>query len=197
MANTPKLHEQRHDDILRRLRGVSERFNALAAEAPTIAQVAEKLIGCFRAGGKVMFCGNGGSAADSQHLATELMGRYMRDRRPLPAIALTVDTSALTAIANDYGFEHVFSRQVRGIGQRGDVLVGISTSGNSANVVNAFATAKELGILTVAFTGRGGGKLATLADLTLRVPSDQTNEIQEMHIVIGHMLCGYVEEAIC
>ncbi len=184
-------------DITGQLRSVSARFAALEAQVSTIAAIADKLIACFRAGGKVLFCGNGGSAADCQHLAAEFMGRYLRDRRPLPSLALTVDTSALTAIANDYGYEHVFSRQLRGIGQRGDVLVGISTSGNSGNVLLAFEVARELGIGTVAFTGEGGGKLAAVADLALRVPSGRTNEIQEMHIVIGHMLCGFVEEAVC
>jgi D-sedoheptulose 7-phosphate isomerase len=125
------------------------------------------------------------------------MGRYLRDRKPLPALALTVDTSALTAIGNDYGYEHVFSRQLRGVGRKGDVLFGLSTSGNSANVVQAFTAAKEMGIQTIALTGEGGGKLADMADVAIKVPSDKTNVIQEMHIVIGHTLCGYVEEEVC
>lgn len=197
MSTRPNSHTELCEDITRRLHSVSLRFKALEAEAPAIAAVAEKLIDCFRSGGKVMFCGNGGSAADCQHLAAEFMGRYLRDRRPLPSLALTVDTSALTAIANDYGYEHVFSRQLRGIGRPGDVLVGISTSGNSGNVVHAFHVAKEMQVHTVAFTGQGGGKLAQMAGLSIRVPSAQTNEIQEMHIVVGHMLCGFIEEAVC
>jgi D-sedoheptulose 7-phosphate isomerase len=188
---------ERQADIVNRLREVSARMKALEAEAPRIAAAADMLISCFRGGHKVIFCGNGGSAADSQHLAAEFMGRYMRDRKPLPSLSLTVDTSALTAIGNDYGFEHVFSRQLRGIGQRDDVLVGISTSGNSGNVVHAFGVAREIGVRCIALTGQGGGKLAGLADLAIRVPSERTNEIQEMHITIGHMLCGFVEDAVC
>lgn len=174
-----------------------QRLGALALESDRVAEAARLLIDCFTAGGKVMFCGNGGSAADSQHLAAEFMGRYLRDRDPLPSIALTVDTSALTAIGNDYGYEQVFSRQLRGIGRSGDVLVGISTSGNSANVVRAFEVAREIGVATVALTGSGGGRIADLADVAIRVPSSRTNEIQEMHIMIGHMLCGFVEDAVC
>lgn len=174
-----------------------DRLGALALESDRVAAAARLLIACFTGGGKVIFCGNGGSAADSQHLAAEFMGRYLRDRDPLPSLALTVDTSALTAIGNDYGYEHVFSRQLRGIGRRGDVLVGISTSGNSGNVVRAFESASEMGISTIALTGAGGGRIADLADIAIRVPSTRTNEIQEMHIMIGHMLCGFVEDAVC
>jgi D-sedoheptulose 7-phosphate isomerase len=125
------------------------------------------------------------------------MGRYLKDRRPLPALALTVDTSALTAIGNDYSFADVFERQIRGIGRRGDALVGLSTSGNSENVLRACAAAKTLGIATVALTGKSGGKIAALCDMAIRVPSDQTNHIQEMHIAIGHILCGIVEQELC
>ncbi len=174
-----------------------DRLARLVVESDQVAAAAGLLIACFRAGGKVMFCGNGGSAADSQHLAAEFMGRYLKDRDPLPSIALTVDTSALTAIGNDYGYEQVFSRQLRGIGRGGDVLVGISTSGNSGNVVRAFEAAREMGISTLALTGAGGGLLADLADIAIKVPSSRTNEIQEMHIMIGHMLCGFVEDAVC
>jgi D-sedoheptulose 7-phosphate isomerase len=185
------------DNIVRSLHEASRRLASLETEAPAIATAADLLIQCFQRGNKVIFCGNGGSAADSQHLAAEFMGRYLRDRKPLPSLSLTVDTSALTAIGNDYGYEQVFSRQLRGIGCAGDVLVGISTSGNSANVVHAFHVAREIGITCISFTGEGGGKLAALADLAIRVPSTRTNEIQEMHITIGHMLCGFVEEAVC
>ena len=187
----------RSSDVRSQLRRAALRMQALESQAGIISAVAEMLVECFRSGGKVIFCGNGGSAADSQHLAAEFMGRYLRDRAPLPSLALTVDTSALTAIGNDYGFEHVFSRQLRGIGRRGDVLVGISPSGNSRNVVHAFHVAREIGVATVAMVGEGGGTLADLADLAVRVPSRQTNEIQEMHIVVGHMLCGYVEAEVC
>ncbi len=159
----------------------------------TIVKIAKLWIDALNKGNKVIFCGNGGSAADSQHLAAELMGRYKIDRNPMPALSLTTDTSALTAIGNDYGYEHVFSRPLRGIGNTGDVLVGISTSGNSKNIINAFGVAKEKGIATVAFTGEKGGEMKKIADVALNVPSNITNNIQEMHIACGHMICGIVE----
>ena len=151
----------------------------------------------IKAGGKVIFCGNGGSAADAQHLSAELMGRFLFDRAPMAAVSLTVDTSALTAIGNDYGFEHVFSRQLRGIGKSGDVIFALSTSGNSANVIKAFELAREIGITTVGLTGRGGGKMAEVCDILLAVPHDKTNHIQEAHIAIGHMICAMVEDNLC
>ena len=159
----------------------------------TIVKIAKLWIDALNKGNKVIFCGNGGSAADSQHLAAELMGRYKIDRNPMPALSLTTDTSALTAIGNDYGYEHVFSRPLRGIGNTGDVLVGISTSGNSKNIINAFGVAKEKGIATVAFTGEKGGEMKKIADVALNVPSNITNNIQEMHIACGHTICGIVE----
>jgi D-sedoheptulose 7-phosphate isomerase len=140
-----------------------------------------------------MLCGNGGSAADSQHIAAEMTGRFIKDRKPLPAIALTTDTSALTCIANDYSFEDVFSRQVSALGQPGDILIAISTSGNSGNVIKAMWVAKELGIIIIALTGCDGGKMTSLADLSVVVPSHTTARIQEAHIFIGHLLCGAVE----
>lgn len=170
------------------------RLDSIAAE---VRRAADTWIDALSSGGKVMFCGNGGSAADSQHLAAELMGRFLSDRAPLPALALTVDTSALTAIGNDYGFEHVFARQVRGIGRKGDVLVGLSTSGNSANVVKAFEAARQMGITGVAFTGASGGALGALADVLVAVPHEQTSHIQEAHIAIGHVMCGIAEAALC
>jgi D-sedoheptulose 7-phosphate isomerase len=148
-------------------------------------------------GRKVIFCGNGGSAADAQHLAAELMGRFLFDRDPMAAVSLTVDTSALTAIGNDYGFADVFSRQLRGIGVAGDVILGMSTSGNSENVVRAFEAAHSLGITTIGLTGAGGGKMAALSDILLAVPHRQTNHIQEAHIAIGHMICAMVEDNLC
>jgi D-sedoheptulose 7-phosphate isomerase len=143
-----------------------------------------------------MFCGNGGSAADAQHLAAELIGRYKLDRAPLPALALTVDTSALTAIANDYSFDEIFARQVRGIGRANDVLIAISTSGTSSNVLRAIEAAREKGITTIGLTGQSGGRMRQLCDICVSVPSDQTNHIQEMHIAIGHMICGAVEQRL-
>ena len=175
------------------LEKISNNVLKLKEKSQIIEDIAKLWIDAISKGNKVIFCGNGGSAADSQHLAAELMGRYKFDRNPLPAMSLTTDTSALTAIGNDYGYECVFSRPLKGIGKKGDVLVGISTSGNSKNIIAAFETAKELGITTVAFTGNGGGKMKEIADVTLNVPSDITNNIQEMHIACGHLICGIVE----
>lgn len=172
---------------------ISDNFNKLKAKSVIVELIANVWIDALKNGNKVIFCGNGGSAADSQHLSAELMGRYKFDRNPLPAMSLTTDTSALTAIGNDYGYECVFSRPLKGIGNKGDVLVGISTSGNSKNIIAAFETAKQMGITTVAFTGNSGGKMREIADYCLNVPSDITNNIQEMHIACGHMICGIVE----
>ncbi|WP_456382672.1 D-sedoheptulose 7-phosphate isomerase [Hydrogenimonas sp.] len=147
----------------------------------------------LQAGNKVLLCGNGGSAADAQHIAAELTGRFKIERRPLPAIALTTDTSALTAIGNDYGFDQIFSRQVAALAKEGDVLVGISTSGNSPNVVYALETAKNFGCKTIGLSGKGGGEMNNVCDLNIIVPSDDTARIQEMHILIGHILCQLVD----
>lgn len=161
--------------------------------ADRLAIAARLVAEALRRGNKVMFCGNGGSAADSQHLAAELVGRYRRNRPGLAALALTVDTSALTAIGNDFGFEEVFSRQVEALGQPGDVLVAISTSGRSPNVLRAVDAARALGLKTVGLVGRDGGQLAGLVDLALVVPSEDTARIQECHITLGHILCDLVE----
>jgi D-sedoheptulose 7-phosphate isomerase len=147
----------------------------------------------LQVGGKILFCGNGGSASDSQHLAAELTGRFIKDRKPLGAIALTTDTSALTSIANDYAFDDVFARQVMALGRAGDLLVGISTSGNSKNVIRAVEEAKALGMTSVGLLGRDGGQLRALCDLAIVVPSEATARIQESHILIGHTLCGLIE----
>lgn len=143
---------------------------------------------------KVLLAGNGGSAADAQHIAAELSGRFVKERRALPGIALTTDTSALTAIANDYGYEHVFSRQLEAIAQPGDLFIGISTSGNSQGILNALHSAKNMGCKTLGLSGRGGGKMNGLCDLNIVVPSDITARIQEMHILIGHIMCTAVDE---
>lgn len=172
-------------------------LQATAVLKPGILQSVEAWKAALTAGRKVIFCGNGGSAADAQHLAAELMGRFLFDRDPMPALSLTVDTSALTAIGNDYGYENVFARQLRGIGQRGDVLVGLSTSGNSANIVKAFEVARETGITTIGLTGEGGGRMAGLSDILIAVPHGQTSHIQEAHIAIGHMICAMVEDQLC
>ncbi len=164
--------------------------------ADRLAAAARLVADALGRGNKVMFCGNGGSAADSQHLAAELVGRYRRNRPGWPALALTVDTSALTAIGNDFGFEAVFSRQVEALGRPGDVLIAISTSGRSPNVLRAVETARALGLKTVGFAGRDGGPLAALVDVALVVPSDDTARVQECHITLGHILCDLVEEAL-
>lgn len=181
------------DMIATAFENIAGNFIKLKQKSSTVEQIAQMWIEALASGNKVIFCGNGGSAADSQHLAAELMGRYKFDRAPMPAMSLTVDTSALTAIGNDYGYDKVFSRQLRGIGNKGDVLVGISTSGNSKNILDAFAVAKGKGIKTVAFTGEAGGEMLKSADICLNVPSSTTNNIQEMHIACGHLICGIVE----
>lgn len=186
-----------NDWIQSELTELASGFLALAHEAGTLQAIARLCVQSLRQGGKVMFCGNGGSAADSQHLAAELVGRYKLERQALNALALTVDTSILTAIGNDYGYDDVFRRQVEGVGQRGDVLIGLSTSGNSRNVLSAFGQAKAMGIHTVAFTGKGGGLMREAADMCLAVPACATNHIQEMHITCGHLLCELVEKALC
>jgi D-sedoheptulose 7-phosphate isomerase len=168
---------------------------ALPAVAEDVERAARLMADALRAGRTLLFCGNGGSAADAQHLAAEFMGRYMRERAPLPALSLTVDTSALTAIGNDYGFDRVFARQLSGIARPGDVLVAISTSGRSRNVVEAIAAARERGVAVVGLTGRSGGDMAGLCDVCIKVPSDATPRIQELHIVVGHVLCELVEDA--
>ena len=182
--------------ICAELNTLAEHMNALAANADVILAIADACTKALRSGGKVMFCGNGGSAADSQHLAAEFVGRYKMERKALNSIALTVDTSILTAIGNDYGYDDVFRRQVEGVGKAGDVLIGLSTSGNSRNVLLAFEQAAAMGITTVAFTGCGGGKMKELADLCLAVPAGVTNHIQEQHITCGHLICELVEKAM-
>ena len=163
---------------------------------PEVASAGLRVRTALEKGRKILICGNGGSAADSQHMAAEFVGRFVKERQSLPALALTVDTSLLTAVSNDYGFDCVFSRQVEGLGQEGDVLIAISTSGNSANVVKAVKTAKEKGIYVIALTGENGGILAKESDLCLAVPSQVTARIQEMHIMIIHMICEIAEADI-
>lgn len=176
------------------LQTISDNFIKLQEQADKIQTIADICIKALKNGNKIIFCGNGGSAAISQHLSAELMGKYRIDRHPMPAMSLTTDTSALTAIGNDYGFEQIFSRQVKGVGNKGDVLIGISASGNSKNIIEAYKVAKEKGIKIVAFTGIDGGKMINMADVTLNVPSNITNNIQEMHIASGHIICGIVED---
>ncbi len=162
---------------------------------PGIEKIGQRLNECLRNGGKILLMGNGGSAADSQHIAAEIVVRYQTERRGLAAIALTTDTSILTAAGNDYGFEHIYSRQVEALCSDKDVVIGISTSGNSVNIIRAMMTARELGATTIGMTGAGGGKLAAHCDLLLAVPSPVTARVQEMHILIGHILCELIDHA--
>ncbi len=159
-----------------------------------VQEVAQACVHSLKQGGKLLFFGNGGSAADAQHLAAELTGRYLRERRAFPAMALTTNSSCLTAIGNDYSYEEVFSRQIEAFGNKGDVAIGISTSGNSPNVLWGLQIAKDKGMVTVAMTGKTGGKLRQLAEYCLCIPSDQTPRIQEAHILLGHVLCEIIEE---
>lgn len=163
---------------------------------PDIERAAERLVACLRAGRKICFAGNGGSAADAQHLAAELVGRFERQRQGLGAIALTTDTSILTAVGNDFGFDKVFSRQVEALCVPGDALVAISTSGNSPNILAAVEVARGMGVLAIGLTGSSGGKLLEAADLCICVPSSRTSRIQEGHCLIGHMICDWIESAM-
>src|SRR5579863_9989317 len=170
-----------------------ETVRQLESRHAVLEAIARAMCTALRSGNKILWCGNGGSAADSQQLAAEIVGRLRRERRGLPSIALTTDTSILTSVGNDYGFQSIFSRQVEALGVSGDILVGISTSGNSPNVVAALESARALGLITVAFTGTGGGKLAPLADHLLAIDARETARIQEAHILAGHMICDWIE----
>jgi D-sedoheptulose 7-phosphate isomerase len=180
-------------------RGLQEHlglFQNLPSLSMEIERAAELVSGALRTGHKLMLCGNGGSAADSQHIAAEMAGRFMNDRRPLAAVALSTDTSTMTCIANDYTFDEVFSRQVMGLGVRGDCLLAISTSGNSKNVIRAAEVARAAGVQVIGLLGKGGGALRELCEVPIVVPSQTTARIQEAHIFIGHTLCALVEEAL-
>ena len=163
---------------------------------PQVAQIAERMAACIQSGGKIFWMGNGGSAADSQHLAAELVGRYQRERRGLPSIALTTDTSVLTAVANDYSFDSIFSRQIQALAASVDVVVGMSTSGESQNVLEGVRAAREIGAYTIGFSGGTGGELGRAADTCLIVPSSVTARIQEAHIVIGHIICDWIDSEL-
>ena len=162
-----------------------------------VNEVAERIIEAFEKGKKVLLCGNGGSAADAQHIAAEWINRFKKEREPLPAIALTTDSSILTSIANDYDYQEVFSKQVRALGQSNDILIALSTSGKSENVILALKEAKEKGVLTIGFTGSEGGSMENLSDCLINVPSKDTARIQEMHILILHIICELVDEQFC
>lgn len=182
------------EEILRESSEVHARsVDALATSIATIAAAVEKALA---GGGKVLLCGNGGSAADAQHIAAELAGRLRRERRALPALALTVNSSVLTAVANDYGYENVFARQVEALGRPGDVLIGITTSGSSSNVVRALEAGRSAGLVTACFVGERGGEAERHSDHVLRVPSSDTQRIQEIHILAGHAICELVERGM-
>jgi D-sedoheptulose 7-phosphate isomerase len=162
-----------------------------------IVEITKLTIDCLKKGGKVILFGNGGSASDSQHIAAELVGRFQKERSAIPAIALTTNTSVLTSLANDYGYESVFARQIEALGQKNDLVIGISTSGKAKNVSSGIRQAKKMGIKTIALTGGDGGEIARIADISLVVPSSVTARVQEAHITIGHILCELVEQALC
>lgn len=168
-------------------------YDALQALFPLVSEVGVLLQNCIKNGGKILLCGNGGSAADSQHIAAEIVGRFLKERKGLPAIALTTDTSILTSVGNDYGYDYIFSRQVEALCTPKDVLIGITTSGNSANVVRAVEAANAIGATTIGLTGGSGGKLSALCKHNIVVPSNVTARIQEAHIFIGHCLCEMIE----
>ncbi len=159
-----------------------------------IDKISQEVVKTLKRGGKILFCGNGGSAADSQHLAAEFVGRFKKERKAISALSLTTNTSILTAISNDYSFKNIFSRQVQALGKKGDLLIGISTSGNAENVILAVKAAKKIGIKTVGLSGKDGGKLAKISDISFVVPSDDTARIQEAHILIGHILAEIAEK---
>lgn len=193
MADSPNTTEVFEGAIREHLAVIE----AVHLQQPVLERIARRMTEAILEGRKILWCGNGGSAADSQHLAAELVGRFRRERRGVASIALTTDSSILTSIGNDYGFEQIFRRQVEALCREGDVLVGISTSGNSRNVCLALEAARSLGAFTAAFTGLGGGAMAGVADETLQMDSKDTARIQEGHILCGHMLCDWVELSVC
>ena len=184
------------DYIAGQLKELSDQLLVLVHQSGKIEEIADLCIKTILSGHKIIFCGNGGSAAQSQHLAAELVGRYKKDRPAMNALSLTVDTSNITAIANDYGYDHVFARQLEGLGQEGDILIGLSTSGNSKNILSAFEQAKKMKIKTVAMMGEREGAMKPLADYCLQVPATTSAHIQEMHITVGHIICDLIERAV-
>lgn len=183
-------------DLISELKAITTAVLDDKEMAKTIAEIAEIIVHAYQSGHKAIFCGNGGSAAEAQHLAAELSGKFKIDRKPLPAEACHTNSSFLTAVSNDYNFEKSYARYIEAFGQKNDVLIGLSTSGNSPNMVNAFSKAKELEITTVALTGKSGGKLKQLADFQVCVPSENVPRIQELHLLIGHIICEIVEKEL-
>ncbi len=190
------MMQQKIKDIIGASVSVKQQLLADEVLLQTIHAITEQAVNAFQQGRKVLFCGNGGSAADAQHLAAEFSGRFYSDRNPLPSEALHCNTSYLTAVANDYGYDVVYSRMLKGIGTSGDILVGLSTSGNSKNIIAAFEQARQMGVITVGFTGAAGGKMKELSDFLVNVPSEDTPRIQECHIMVGHIVCQLVEERL-
>ena len=185
--------------IVEHMRESAEVLSKMMADERLIAAVngvAEACVAALRSGNKLLFMGNGGSAADSQHLAGEMVSRFAFDRPALPAFALTVDSSVMTAIGNDYGYEHLFARQVQGVARKGDVLFGFSTSGTSPNIINALEAAKKLGVVTVGMTGNRKARITQVVDHCVEIPSPSTPKIQEGHIIVGHIICGLIEESM-
>jgi D-sedoheptulose 7-phosphate isomerase len=199
MSLPTSARASRNDLALRYLEESRAAFDACAADAgfmETLERIADVLAAALAAGGKILLCGNGGSAADAQHIAGELLSRFETERAPLAAIAITVNSSTVTAIGNDYGYEHVFARQALGLGRPGDVLIGLSTSGRSPNVLNALAAVRGKGLITIGFTGAGGGSMEACCDHLLRVPSSRTPVIQQVHMTAGHIVCALVEQRL-
>ena len=188
--------QQRISEIINASISTKQRILDSPVLMKTIEEVTNVIATAFRNGNKVLFCGNGGSAADAQHLAAEFSGRFYTDRDPLPSEALHCNSSYMTAVANDYGYDVVYSRMIKGMGKPGDVLVGLSTSGNSVNIINAMAEAKKIGMINVVFSGEGGGKLRSMCDYLINVPSNDTPRIQESHIMVGHIICELVESEL-
>ena len=182
--------------IVQECQTIADNFVKLKESAPQLEKTVDICLDALKNGHKVMFCGNGGSASQAQHLAAELVGRFRLNRPAMASIALTTDTSILTAVGNDYGFDKIFARQVEGLGQTGDVLIGLSTSGNSMNVIKAFELAKEKKITTIAFVGESGGKMAQMADVVLPFPANTSHHIQNMHLAFGHVLCELIEKKL-
>ena len=184
------------NDLIKASISVKEQIISDGIMAPILEEVIQKITNTFQNGGAVYFCGNGGSAADAQHLAAEFSGRFYKDRKALPSEALHCNTSYLTAVANDYSYDVIYSRLIEGIARKGDVLIGLSTSGNSGNILKAFEMANSMGVITIGMTGAGGGKMKAISNYLIEVPSNTTPRIQESHILIGHIICELVEKNI-
>ena len=184
------------NDLIKASISVKEQIISDGVMAPILEEVIQIITKTFQNGGAVYFCGNGGSAADAQHLAAEFSGRFYKDRKALPSEALHCNTSYLTAVANDYSYDVIYSRLIEGIARKGDVLIGLSTSGNSGNIVKAFEMANSMGVITIGMTGAGGGKMKAISNYLIEVPSNTTPRIQESHILIGHIICELVEKNI-